>query len=154
MCWNPAAVSQVATTLIQLHQQLLQGSTELLDHLRVRQASGAASSKRQVVSPHAEHAPCGMLLTCPGYVDEPPPACERFALATCCTRCTPPQVDFDGAEVEGASSSSGDEDDDEMEEGGGAAPAAVPLAAAQEKPQPIIDEDGFEMVQGRRRGRR
>ncbi|KAI8475813.1 MAG: Pre-rRNA-processing protein TSR2-domain-containing protein [Monoraphidium minutum] len=105
---------QVATTLVQLHQQLLQGDTSLLEQLRGRQASGAASSKRQV-------------------------------------------VDLDGAELEGGSSSSGEgSDDDEMGDGGDA-PPAVPLAAAAppaEKPAPIVDADGFEMVQSRRRGRR
>jgi hypothetical protein len=41
---------QVATTLIELHTQCLQGVTALLEQLRSRQASGAAASKRQVVS--------------------------------------------------------------------------------------------------------
>jgi hypothetical protein len=41
---------QVAATLVELHTQLLQGSTTLLEQIRSRQASGAAASKRQVVS--------------------------------------------------------------------------------------------------------
>ncbi|KIY92516.1 hypothetical protein MNEG_15446 [Monoraphidium neglectum] len=40
---------QVAATLVELHTQLLQGSTTLLEQIRSRQASGAAASKRQVV---------------------------------------------------------------------------------------------------------
>ncbi len=107
---------QVAITLVELHNQLLRGDTALLDHLRSRQASGAGSSKRQV-------------------------------------------VDLDGAEIEGGSSSSDDDGDDDSMDGDedGAAPAAVALAAAQQqpaaRPQPVVDEDGFELVQGRR-GRR
>lgn len=66
-------------------------------------------------------------------------------------------VDFDGAEIEGSGGSSSDEDDDDEMDDGGEAPAATPLGPPQEqrqpKPQPVVDEDGFELVQGRR-GRR
>lgn len=43
----------MATTLIELHNQCLQGVTTLLEELRARaaeQAAGAKASKRQVVS--------------------------------------------------------------------------------------------------------
>ena len=60
------------------------------------------------------------------------------------------QVDRDGTVMgeEDDSSSSGDESDDAMEEAGGS--AAAPAA----RPAPIVDEEGFTMVQkGGRRGR-
>jgi hypothetical protein len=51
-----------------------------------------------------------------------------------------------------ASSSSGEEGDD-MEDAA-AAPQAVPFMQQQPRPEPVIDADGFELVQGRRRGKR
>ncbi|GBF98689.1 hypothetical protein Rsub_11403 [Raphidocelis subcapitata] len=73
-------------------------------------------------------------------------------------------VDLDGAELDddddGSSGSGSGGGDDEMDEGadaGAAAPSAAPLGAgagAAAKPAPVVDEDGFELVQGRRRGRR
>lgn len=65
-----------------------------------------------------------------------------------------PQVDFDGAELSGDDdSSSGDDDMSEDE-----APAGLPLGGGQQqhqRPERVVDEDGFEMVQGRKgRGRR
>lgn len=69
--------------------------------------------------------------------------------------CLAPQVDLDGAEVEDSSSAgSGSEGGDDMDEdmvSAAAAPAAVPHQPAQ--PAPVVDADGFEMVQ-KRRGRR
>lgn len=64
-------------------------------------------------------------------------------------------MDLDGADVGTSSSSDGDNDDmdEDMAE---AAPSAVPqaTAAAEEPPSgPVIDADGFELVQ-KRRGRR
>lgn len=67
------------------------------------------------------------------------------------------QVDFDGAEVEDGSSGS----DDDMEEGGEAPQAAAidqqqqqQQQEEQHRQQPIVDADGFQLVQGRQRGRR
>jgi hypothetical protein len=62
-----------------------------------------------------------------------------------------PQVDLDGAEV-GDSSSSGSDDDD-MDEDDDDAPQAA-AAARQPPAPPVVDADGFEMVQTRsqRRG--
>lgn len=60
-----------------------------------------------------------------------------------------------GADAEGSSSSDEDDMDEDMQE----APAAVPMSAAaaagaaQPRPGPIVDDDGFELVQTRR-GRR
>jgi len=71
-----------------------------------------------------------------------------------------PQIDLDGAEIEDGSSSSGDGSDSEMDQDDDdSAPAALPLGgeqhAQQAKPEPVVDADGFELVQGRRgRGRR
>lgn len=62
-------------------------------------------------------------------------------------------VDLDGAQMDDDSSSSdADSDDDEVDEdmGDAAAPAAVPLKVPQ---APVVDADGFELVQ-KRRGRR
>jgi hypothetical protein len=55
-----------------------------------------------------------------------------------------------------ASSSSGEEGDDMDEdmEDAAAAPQAVPFMQQQPRPEPVIDADGFELVQGRRRGKR
>lgn len=63
------------------------------------------------------------------------------------------QVDLDGAEVDESSSDDSDSDggdsmDEDMAE---AAPAAVPIK--QPPPAPVVDADGFELVQ-KRRGRR
>jgi hypothetical protein len=69
------------------------------------------------------------------------------------------QRDRDGTVLDGASSSSGDDDDGSDDDGVSAgamdvdndrAPAAVPLPR---RPAPVIDDDGFELVQkaGRRR---
>jgi hypothetical protein len=62
------------------------------------------------------------------------------------------QVDLDGAQMDDDSSSSDDDDSgDGMDEDmGEAAPAAVPLKVPQ---APVVDADGFELVQ-KRRGRR
>jgi hypothetical protein len=63
------------------------------------------------------------------------------------------QVDLDGAQMDDDSSSSSDDDDsdDGMDEDmGEAAPAAVLLKVPQ---APVVDADGFELVQ-KRRGRR
>jgi hypothetical protein len=62
------------------------------------------------------------------------------------------QVDLDGAQMDDDSSSSDEDSDDEMDEdmGDAAAPAAVPLKVPQ---APVVDADGFELVQ-KRRGRR
>lgn len=52
-CTAHTSNQQVATTLIELHNQCLQGVTTLLEELRARaaeQAAGAKASKRQVVS--------------------------------------------------------------------------------------------------------
>lgn len=59
------------------------------------------------------------------------------------------QVDLDGAEVDDDSSSSdGDDMDEDM------ADAAVPAAVPIKQPfQPVIDDDGFKLVQ-KRKGRR
>ncbi|WVQ77741.1 hypothetical protein IAR50_007431 [Cryptococcus sp. DSM 104548] len=56
-----------------------------------------------------------------------------------------------GAAAEDDDSSSG-EDDDEMEVGGDQAPQLVASEPRRERQEPVVDEDGFEMVQkGRRR---
>lgn len=63
------------------------------------------------------------------------------------------QVDLDGAEVDDDSSSSGSSDGSDMDEDmqdAAPAPAAVPV---KQPVQPVIDEDGFELVQ-KRRGKR
>ncbi len=61
---------------------------------------------------------------------------------------------MDGDDDESSSSSGGSSDgggsDEEMEDAEGAAPRGVPLQQA--KPEPVVDADGFELVQkGRRR---
>lgn len=43
--------------------------------------------------------------------------------------------------------------DEDMEDAA-AAPQAVPFMQQQPRPEPVIDADGFELVQGRRRGKR
>lgn len=56
-----------------------------------------------------------------------------------------------GADDDDSSCSGSDDDmDEDMAD---AAPSAVPIAAAQPPPAPVVDADGFELVQ-KRRGRR
>lgn len=58
-------------------------------------------------------------------------------------------------EVDGDDESSSDEDgddDDAMDDEG--APSGVPLHEPQQRQEPIVDEDGFQLVQKKGKGRR
>lgn len=79
---------------------------------------------------------------------------------SCCSPCTAytTQVDRDGTvigEASGDESSSDEDDDEDMDEDMGAGPStAGQQHAARERQEPVVDADGFTMVQKGRKGRR
>lgn len=69
-------------------------------------------------------------------------------------------MDHDGMQVDGDDgSSSGDDDGDDddgmdMADNASAQAAAMQAAEPRSRPEPVVDEDGFEMVQKKGRGGR
>lgn len=69
-------------------------------------------------------------------------------------------MDHDGMQMDGDDGSSSGDDDDDDDGMDVADNASAPQAAAMQaseprsRPEPVVDEDGFEMVQKKGRGRR
>jgi hypothetical protein len=166
---------QVARSLVELYQACCRGDAGPLQALRQRQAaggaSGAAASKRVTVRrARAQTATdfwCCWCCWCRWWRNAAASLSGDLthdaSVVDACTRAvsSPPppthtQVDLDGTEVGSSSSSSGSDDgsdDDDMMDADAPdtpAPAAAAAAAAQQPAAPVVDADGFEMVQTRR----
>lgn len=132
--------------MVLLHNELLQGSTESLDRLRRQAPAGLSGSMQQKVQ-HTQNAPCNEACCAAGL------CCAAFLYNEVMQTEDPwssLQVDNDGTVV-----SHGQENGDSSssESGGSGDDYDTSMEEPQKQPAgPIIDEDGFQLVQ-KRRGR-
>ena len=146
---------QVAKELVGLHHQLAQNELALLNTLRAAAPSGASSSQRQHVWTLTSCSLCNIAIRHSMHAS----VLKGHDLQTMCilqinpdisslTACVL-QLDRDGTVLQGGDESSSDSGDEDMPDSATemeveAAPKVVPQ-------QPVVDADGFELVQNRRR---
>ena len=130
-------VPQVATVLVSLHQECLQGNFQRIKALQQSTpANNTAASQRQ------QARTCCIALLALSWQDS---LCKYAGFLGFL------QVDRDGTVLDDDSSDNSSQDGSDMQMDEAEAPAAVHLDASK---APVVDDDGFELVQGKSKGRR